>query len=180
MAKFWRKAIGVFPTELLGADWALPSHGLAVQDSPGLGVALHPVTNSQFPRISCFCLFQRILTETFGNYDHISKTEKEQPNVMLKASVGCLGSNPGSVTKQQYDPGQGTSLSCASVPRTRWLHWRILPNKNKLTSIFLKLILKIAEVEMFSHSFCVASITLIPKSNKHIIRKLQTNIPYKH
>lgn len=90
---------------------------------------------------------------------------------MLTAAAGCLGSNPASVTKQQYDPRQVTSLLCALVPRTTWLHWRILPNKNKLTSIVLKLILKIAEVEMLSHSFYVASITLIPKSDKHITRK---------
>lgn len=89
---------------------------------------------------------------------------------MLKASARCLGSNPGSVTKQKYAPGKVTSLLCAWVPRTRWLHWRILPNQNKLTSIFLKLILKIAEVEMLSHSFYVATITLIPKSDKHITR----------
>lgn len=37
---------------------------------------------------------------------------------------------------------------------------------------------KIAEEETPPSSFYVASITLIPKPDKHITRKLQTNISY--
>ena len=60
------------------------------------------------------------------------------------------------------------------------LVYSYLTFKEEFISIFHKSFQEIKEEETLSNSFYKASIILIPKTDKNIVRKLQTKIPYKY
>ena len=70
------------------------------------------------------------------------------------------------------------NLPKKQIPRTRWLHRRIILLREELVPILLKLFQKIAEEGTLPNLFYKATITLIPKPDKDNTQKKKTTSQY--